>query len=56
MTTQTQKPYEVQKSSYDASRPFIVLATFRSFNRGMGRYATEEEAKRRVRDLAKRFK
>lgn len=44
----------VQKDTYDASRPFAVLRTFRSFNRVAGRYATKGQAKRRVRDLEAR--
>ncbi len=43
--------YQVIKSDYDASRPFAVIATFRSFNRVIARYADETKAKRRARDL-----
>ena len=43
----------VQRSAYDASRPWIVLCTFRSFNRVFGHYAERGEALRRVRDLIK---
>jgi hypothetical protein len=43
--------YEVQNSKFDASRPFAVVATFRSFRKIVGRYATEEQANRRARDL-----
>jgi len=46
--------YEIQKTTYDAARPFAVIATFRSFNRCVGRYATEAEAKRRARDLSRK--
>jgi hypothetical protein len=48
------KAFEVQKSNYDAARPFAVVATFRSFNKIMGRYADEASAKRRARVLNKR--
>jgi hypothetical protein len=43
--------FDVIKSSFDASRPYTVLANFRSFNRAMGSYSTEAKAKRRARDL-----
>jgi hypothetical protein len=47
------KAYEVQKTTFDAARPFAVVATFRSFNRVIARYETEQQAKRRARDLNK---
>ena len=46
--------FEIVISKYDASRPYAVIATFRSFNRVMGRYETEVQAKRRVSDLNRR--
>jgi hypothetical protein len=45
-----QAPFQVEKMSFDAARPYAVVATFRSFNRVIGRYATLEQAKRRARD------
>jgi len=45
------KAYEVQKLTYDASRPYAVVATFRSFNRVIDRYSDESKAHRRARDL-----
>lgn len=45
------KAYIVEKSAFDASRPFVVVATFRSFNKVVGRYATKQEAGRRACDL-----
>jgi hypothetical protein len=45
------RPYEVKKLSFDAARPYAVVVTFRSFNRVVGSYQTEREAKRRARDL-----
>jgi hypothetical protein len=47
-------PYEVQKMTFDAAHPWAVLATFRSFNRVIARYADERQAKRRARDLNKK--
>ena len=46
--------YEVQKMTFDAARPYAVVATFRSFNRVIARYEDEAAAKRRARDLNKR--
>jgi hypothetical protein len=43
--------FVVIRSDYDASRPFIVVATFRTWNKVVGRYATIEQANRRARDL-----
>lgn len=43
--------YEVQKSDYDATRPYAVVATFRHFNKIINRYETIEQAKRRARDM-----
>ena len=43
--------YEVTKTDFDAARPYTVVATFRTFNRVVGRYETETQAKRRARDL-----
>ena len=48
------KLYEVQKMTFDAARPYAVVATFRSFNRIVGRYENEATAKRRARDLNQR--
>lgn len=45
------KRYEVQKLSMDTARPYGVVATFRSFNRVVGRFETEEQAKRHARRL-----
>jgi hypothetical protein len=45
------KAYEVRKSNYDAARPFAVVATFRSFNQVIERYADEDAANRRARRL-----
>jgi hypothetical protein len=45
------KNYEVYKSNYDASRPYSVVATFRSFNNVIARYSTKEQANRRARDM-----
>lgn len=46
----TQKPYIVIDSSAavarDASRPWLVVATFRSFNRVINRYPNKEAAER----------
>ena len=46
--------YEVVSSNYDGSRPWIVIATFRSFNRVIARYADRSNAMRRARDMNKR--
>ena len=45
------KMFEVQKMIFDAARPYVVVATFRSFNRIVARYENEADAKRRARDL-----
>ena len=45
------KAYQVQKMTFDATRPYAVIATFRSFNRVIARYEDETAAKRRARDL-----
>ncbi len=45
------KTYEVQKMTFDAARPYAVVATFRSFNKVIARYANEADAKRRARDM-----
>ncbi len=50
----TNGKYEVQKMSFDAARPYAVVATFRSFNQVIERYSEESKAKRRARDLNKR--
>lgn len=50
--------YAVLKSAYDASRPYAVIATFRTFNRVIERYADRAAAVRRAGDMnraAKRF-
>lgn len=47
------QPYEVQKMTFDAARPYAVIATFRSFNKVIARYASEAQAKRRARDMNK---
>jgi hypothetical protein len=46
--------YIVATSTYDASRPFIVVHTKRSFNKVVGHYCTKEQAARRASDLNKR--
>ena len=48
------KNYEVRKMSFDAARPWAVVATFRSFNQVMGRYADKASARNRARDLNRR--
>lgn len=45
------KAYEVQKMTFDAARPFAVVATFRSFNKVIARYETKEQAQRRACDM-----
>src|ERR1700733_1719115 len=45
------KAYEVQKMTFDAARPYAVVATFRSFNRVIERYSDEASAKRRAYDM-----
>lgn len=45
------KAFEVEKHSFDATRPWAVVATYRSFNRVIQRYEDESAAKRRARDL-----
>jgi hypothetical protein len=54
MERQMTKFFEVQKQTFDAARPFAVVATFRSFNRVVGRYEDEAAAKRRARYLNRR--
>jgi hypothetical protein len=48
------KAYEVQKMTFDAARPYAVVATFRSFNKVIERYSDETAAERRARDMNKR--
>jgi hypothetical protein len=48
------KAYEVQKQTFDAVRPYAVVATFRSFNQVIARYEDEASAKRRARDMNRR--
>lgn len=43
--------FEVQKMTYNVARPYAVVVTFRSFNKVIGRYETEQQANRRARDL-----
>ena len=50
------KAFEVQKMTYDAARPYAVVATFRSFNRVIARYEDKARAERRARDLNRREK
>lgn len=45
------KAFVVEKTQYDATRPYAVVATFRRFNQVVGRYPDEAQAKRRARDL-----
>jgi hypothetical protein len=49
--TEQMKPYEVKQISYDASRPYSVVAAYRSFNRVIARYQDRAAAVRRARDL-----
>ncbi len=46
--------YIVKKMHFDATRPWVVVATFRSFDRVVARYDNERDAKRRARDMNKR--
>lgn len=48
---QASKPYVVESNAISAAQPFAVVATFRSFNRVVARYADEAQAKRRCRDM-----
>lgn len=41
----------VERQNIDATRPWAVVATFRTSNRVNKRYATETQAIRRARDL-----
>lgn len=50
------RPYEVQKMTFDAARPFAVIATFRRFNRVIERYSDEASARRRARDMNRKSK
>jgi hypothetical protein len=47
----TTKMYEVQKMTFDAARPYAVVATFRSFNRVVAKYEDEAAAKRHARSM-----
>ena len=51
MEQQMTKAYEVQKMTFYATRPYAVVATFRSFNKVIERYSDEDAAKRRARDM-----
>lgn len=44
----------VHLSNYDATRPYVVVATFRTFNQVKGRYATRAQADQRARYLNRR--
>jgi hypothetical protein len=46
--------YVVEQRAYDASRPYAVVATFRSFNQVIARYAERANAQRRARDMNRR--
>lgn len=46
--------YIVKPQSFDAARPFAVMATFRTFNRVIGRYETKKQAQNRARYLSLR--
>lgn len=48
-----QKPYIVERSNFDASRPWAVIRTFRNFNRIVQRYQDKAAAMRRARDMNK---
>lgn len=43
--------YTVEKSDYDASRPYAVVCNLRSFNKIVARYADKSKANRRARDM-----
>lgn len=51
LPNQGQPDWIVQKDDFDAAKPYAVVATFRSFNKVKARYASDEQAKRRARDL-----
>lgn len=48
------KPYIVERQSFDATRPYAVIRTFRSFNKVAGRYSDERQAKARASALTRR--
>lgn len=48
-----QKAYIIERSSYDASRPWAVVRTFRRFNKIVQRYQDKAAAMRRARDMNK---
>lgn len=45
------KPYEIKQVTFDAARPWAVVAAFRSFNRIIARYSDKAQAARRARDM-----
>lgn len=49
------KNYEVQKLQYDATRPYAVIRTFRSFNKVVQRYETKEQANKRAWSMNKKL-
>lgn len=49
------KNYEVQKMTGDATRPYAVIRTFRSFNKVVQRYEDKAAADRRARDMNRKL-
>lgn len=47
------KAYAVQQIKMDAARQWAVVATFRSFNRVIAKYAEKSQAVRRAHDMNK---
>lgn len=43
--------YAVERHHISAAQPWRVVATFRSFNRVVARYADKKQAQRRARDM-----
>lgn len=43
--------YAVERHTISAAQPWRVVATFRSFNRVVARYADKAQAQRRARDM-----
>lgn len=43
--------YVVERHNVSAAQPWRVVATFRSFNRVVARYADRDKAVRRARDM-----
>lgn len=51
MTTEITTRYAVEYHKVSAAQPWRVVATFRSFNRVVARYADKQQAQRRARDM-----